>query len=55
MSALLQAFYSVLIWLTRFELAVAMNAPERNRDHIAGLQQDISDYERALIRLELNV
>ena len=55
MSALLQAFYSAMLWATRFELAIAMNAPDRNRNHITGLQQDISEYERALIQLELNV
>jgi len=55
MSTLLQALYTALLWATRIELAVAMNAPERNRQHITGLQQDISEYERALIQLQLNV
>lgn len=53
MTAFQYLFYSLVLWATRFELAVAMNAPERNRQHIAALQRDVSEYERVLIRLEL--
>lgn len=53
MNGLQQIFYSLILWAVRFELAVAMNAPERNRNHIAALQRDIGEYERVLIRLEL--
>lgn len=48
-------FYSVLLWCTRLELALALSAPNRNYPHIQNLKRDESDYERALIHLELNV
>ena len=51
----MKAFYAILLFFTRFELAVAKAAPTRNRGHIQRLQQDESDYERALIRLEFGL
>lgn len=55
MKAAMQFFYTLLLWLTSFELAIAKNAPERNHDNIEALQQDVSEYERALLRLELGL
>ncbi len=55
MSALLRAFYSLVLWVVRLELAIALSAPERNRQHIAALQSDESNYESALIRLEFGL
>lgn len=53
MNAIMRSFYSLLIWASSFELALAMAAPARNHGHVEALQRDISDYERALIRLDL--
>lgn len=55
MSVIQSLFYSAVLWATRFELAVAMNAPARNHALIAALQRDVDEYERMLIQLELNV
>ena len=55
MKTIMQLFYTALLWATSFELAVAKNAPARNHRNIEALQQDVSEYERALIRLELSI
>lgn len=55
MNTLQRAFYLALLWATRFELAVAKSAPERNYQNIAALQRDITEYERALLRLEFEL
>ena len=55
MKTIMQLFYTALLWATSFELAVAKNAPERNHRNIEALQQDASEYERAITRLELNL
>lgn len=55
MTTLYSLFLSGLLWCTRFELAVAMSAPNRNYPYIAALRRDVDEYERALIHLELNV
>ena len=55
MNAIQRAFYLAVLWATRFELAVAKNAPVRNHGNIAALQNDIAEYERALLRLEFEL
>lgn len=55
MNAVTRIFYLLILWCARFELALAMTAPNRNYPHIAALRRDIDEYERSLIRLELNV
>ncbi len=52
MNTLHTLFYSLLLWCTQFELAVAKAAPVRNQRNIEALQRDESDYSRELIRLE---
>lgn len=53
MNALLRVFYVVMLWAVRFELSLAVGAPVRNHRLIDALQRDESEYERALIRLDL--
>jgi hypothetical protein len=53
--ALLDPFYRVLLWMTQLEIALARSQPERNYTHLAALQRDESDYQRALTRLTLNI
>lgn len=48
-------FYSCLLWLTRFELAIAKASPARNQRYIAALQSDESEYERALLIREYSL
>lgn len=55
MNPLMQVFYTLTLWATRFELAVALAAPQRNHRNIEALQRDESEYERELIQLRLNV
>lgn len=54
-AALLDLFYRALLWATQLELALAKSQPERNHNHIAALQRDESDYQRALARLAINL
>ena len=54
-AALLDMFYRALLWATQLELALAKDAPVRNHDHIATLQRDEAEYQRALTRLMLNL
>lgn len=53
MTSLHRAFCATLLWATRLELALALAAPSRNRAHIEALQRDVSDYESALIRMDM--
>lgn len=46
MTIILRAFYASLLWATQFELAIALAAPNRNKQHIAALQSDEHDYSR---------
>lgn len=55
MNTLLDLFYRTLLWATRLEIAIAKAQPVRNYDHLAALQRDEADYERALTRLSLNL
>lgn len=55
MSALLRIFYTLLLWSTQLELAMAMSAPNRNYRHIVALKADEDSYSKALMRLELNI
>ena len=55
MSTLLRTFYSLMLWATRLELALAVAAPVRNYSQIDVLQRDESEYEQELIQLELNL
>lgn len=55
MKTAMQLFYTLLLWATSFELAIAKSAPERNRRHIEALTNDASEYERAIARLELGL
>lgn len=51
----MKVFYTLALWMTRLELAIAKAQKVRNYDHIAALQRDEDDYERALSRLTLNL
>lgn len=55
MKSVMQLFYTLLLWATNFELAVAKAAPSRNHRNIEVLQADADEYERAIIRLDLNL
>lgn len=55
MSALLRAFYSLMLWATQLELAIALSLPERNHANIARLKASEDDYSRALLRMELGL
>lgn len=55
MKPLLDLFYRALLWATRLEIALARSQPTRNYDHLAALQRDEADYQRALTRLALNL
>jgi len=55
MKTAIRIFYSLLLWATNFELAIAKNAPERNRHNIEALTHDADEYSRELSRLELNL
>ena len=55
MKPIMQFFYTLLLWATSFELAIAKNAPERNRRNIEALQSDADEYSRALARMELGL
>ena len=48
----MKLFYALLLWATRFELAVAKAAPARNYANIAKLQRDESEYEGSIVRIE---
>lgn len=48
-------FYASLLWATRFELAIALSAPNRNYPHIMTLKRDEEQYVNALVRLELGL
>ena len=50
----MRVFYAFLLAWTRLDLQIARSTG-RNPDHIAQLLRDESDYERALIRLELSL
>jgi len=47
-------FYATLLWLTRFELAIAKAAPVRNPANITALKADEMKWERELRLWELN-
>lgn len=49
----MSVFYRLLLAWTRFDLAIARSAPVINIAHLEQLRRDESDYERALIRLQL--
>jgi hypothetical protein len=49
----MRAFYSVLLWLAEFELAIACSTG-RNPAQITALQADVDRWEHALLMLELN-
>ena len=55
MKAASRLFYTLMLWATRFELSVAKAAPVRNYRNIEALQADESEYQRALIRMELEL
>jgi hypothetical protein len=55
MSELKKLFYTLLLWATSFELAIAKKAPHRNHRHIEALQSDESEYQRELIRMEVGL
>lgn len=55
MNTIMRGFYSLLIWVSSLELALAKKAPVRNHRNIEALQLDISEYERELVRLDLNL
>lgn len=46
-------FYSFLLWLTEFDLAIARSTG-RNPDHIQALQADRARWQHALLMLEIN-
>jgi hypothetical protein len=54
-AALLDLFYRALLWATQLEIALARSQPERNHTHLAALQRDEAEYQRALTRLMLNL
>ena len=53
--ALRAGFYTLLLWATSFELSIAKAAPVRNHRNIEALQADESEYQRALIRMEVGL
>lgn len=55
MKAAIRLFYTLLLWATSFELSVAKAAPVRNHRNIEALQADESEYQRALIRMEVGL
>jgi hypothetical protein len=50
----MRLFYATLLWLTRFELAIAKKAPVRNPANIAALKVDEMKWERELRLYEVN-
>jgi len=55
MNAITRAFYTVLLWATQLELALAMSAPNRNYAHISALKRDEDECKRVLLRWELGL
>ena len=49
----MKAFYSLLLWMAEFELAVARSTG-RNPDNIRALQADVDRWQHALLMQELN-
>ena len=51
---MMRRFYSLMLWATQFELAIAKAAPIRNADNIKRLKQDELKWEKELRLWELN-
>ena len=49
----MKAFYSLLLWMAEFELAVARSTG-RNPDSIRSLQADVARWQHALLMTEIN-
>lgn len=50
----MRAFYTLLLYLTRLELALAEAAPVRNHANIVRLKADESKWSHELLITELN-
>jgi hypothetical protein len=51
---MMKTFYSLMLWLTQFEIAIAKAAPIRNADYIRALKHDEMRWEKELRLYEVN-
>lgn len=49
----MKLFYSLLLWLAEFELAIARSTG-RNPANVHALQSDVDRWQHALLMLEMN-